>query len=305
MTWCPLHRNKCVSYLCSAAADIKLAHTVFALPFAVLGAFLAAAWADRFPYVGELLLVLGCMFFARTFAMTMNRWLDWRFDATNPRTAGRAIPSGRVPAPAMLAISLASAGLFIFTAAGFWVLYKNAWPVMLSPLVLGWLAFYSLAKRFTSLCHAVLGLALAISPVAAAVAAEPGFLAHPPAWLLAGFVLAWVAGFDVIYALADVEHDRREGLFSLPSRLGVERALWVSRALHAVAAALVLALWWTSTSLRWSFAAAALLTVALLVLEHALVWRSERRRLEVAFFTVNGIISVLLGAAGVMDVMLA
>lgn len=299
------------------ARDIKLSHTVFALPFALLGAFLAAAWAGRYPVWGEFGLVLLCMVLARTFAMAINRWADAGLDASNPRTTGRAVPSGRVSRGAMLGTALVCALGFVFAAGGFLLYFDNAWPLWLSPLVLLVLAGYSFTKRFTWLCHLFLGFALAISPVAAAVAIEPGAVLGdggaclppygwaPALWLLAGMVLCWVAGFDVIYALQDAEHDRKEGLFSMPARLGDGPALWVSRGLHVLAIAALVLAWRCSASLGVFFLAAVALTAGLLLTEHALVWGSKTNRLHMAFFTVNGVISLLLGAAGILDAALS
>ncbi|MEM9414142.1 MAG: UbiA-like polyprenyltransferase [Planctomycetota bacterium] len=287
------------------ARDIKLTHTVFAMPFAMLGAFLAARWADRLPVGGEFALVVACMVLARTFAMTINRWADAALDAANPRTAGRAVPAGRVSQGAMLGASLLCALGFMLAAGGFFLWYKNPWPALLSPAVLLVLGTYSFTKRFTWLCHLFLGCTLALSPVAAAIAIEPGYLtSSPAAWLLSGMVLCWVAGFDVIYALQDAEHDQAAGLFSMPSRLGPGRALWVSRLLHLGAAALLFACWWVSPLVGDFFLIAAILTTALLVVEHALVWGSKTNHLNMAFFTVNGVISLLLGIAGITDAVL-
>lgn len=289
------------------ARDIKLSHTVFALPFALLGAFLAAGSVGRLPGWGEFGLVVLCMVLARTVAMTVNRWADAALDASNPRTAGRAVPSGRVSRRAMLGAAIGCSVCFMLVAAAFWLFFENPWPLLLSPVVLVVLAGYSFTKRFTWLCHLFLGLALGVSPLAAAIAIEPGALADASLslWLLSGMVLCWVAGFDVIYALQDIDHDKSQGLFSMPSRLGAGRALWISRALHVlVIAALVLA-WQLSPLLGLFFGAAVLLTAALLITEHALVWGSKTNRLDMAFFTVNGVISLLLGAAGMADVIRA
>jgi 4-hydroxybenzoate polyprenyltransferase len=285
------------------AADIKLSHTVFALPFALLGMGLAAGWAQRWPAVGEVGLILGCMVLARTFAMTVNRWADAGFDALNPRTAARAVPSGRLDKTFVTSTIFLTAIGFVVVAAGFWLFYANLWPLLLSPAVLAVLAGYSYTKRFTWLCHAVLGFALALSPLAAALALEPGYLAaSPTVWLIAAMVLAWVAGFDVLYALQDVAIDRELQLRSIPASLGEGRALWISRGLHLVCAAALLAAGGVSPQLHVWFFSASLLTIALLVLEHALVGRSGTRRIHLAFFTVNGIISLLLGLAGLVDV---
>jgi len=285
------------------AVDIKLSHTVFALPFAVLATFLASGWAGRRPGWDEFGLILLCMFFARTAAMTVNRFADATIDARNPRTVGRAIPSGRVSARTMGIAALINALLLALAAAGFWLLRNNPWPLLLSPVVLMVLCGYSLTKRFTWLCHAVLGLALGLSPLAAAIAIEPAYLGEPVSWLLALMVLCWVAGFDVIYALQDVETDKAEGLHSMPSRLGVEPALWISRTLHLLAAINLVLITWLSPQLGVFFALAAGLAIALLVLEHALVWGSRTHHLNLAFFTVNGVISLLLGAGGLADIL--
>lgn len=289
------------------ARDIKLSHTVFALPFALLGAFLAAGSVGRLPAWGEFGLVVLCMVLARTVAMTVNRWADAALDASNPRTAGRAVPSGRVSRRAMLGAAIGCSVCFMLVTAAFWLFFENPWPLLLSPVVLVVLAGYSFTKRFTWLCHLFLGLALGVSPLAAAIAIEPGALADASLslWLLSGMVLCWVAGFDVIYALQDIDHDQSQGLFSMPSRLGAGRALWISRAMHVLVIAALVVAWQLSPLLGLFFGAAVLLTAALLVTEHALVWGSKTNRLDMAFFTVNGVISLLLGAAGMADVIRA
>lgn len=290
----------------AVARDIKLSHTVFALPFALLGAFLACGWAGRWPTWIEFGLILLCMFFARTAAMTANRFFDARIDAANPRTTGRAVPSGRVSRRAMGGFMLGSSALFFACAAAFWIWRGNPWPLTLAPLVLAVLLVYSLFKRFSWLCHGVLGLALGLSPLAAAIALEPGSLSGSGAaalYLLAGMVLGWVAGFDVIYALQDVQVDRAQGLHSIPARLGETKALWISRGLHLFCSVCLLAAWWLSPLLGSFFLAASLLAIALLALEQAIVWRSKTRHIHLAFFTLNGVISLLLGAAGIADVL--
>jgi len=288
------------------ARDIKLSHTVFALPFALLAMFLAAAADDgRLPGAGQFGLIVVCMFLARTFAMTVNRWADARIDATNARTRGRAIPAGRLSRPFVAAVALACAALFWLAAAGFYWLDANPWPPLLAPAVLAVLAAYSFMKRFTWLCHVFLGLALGVSPIAAAIAIYPPFLASPDVYLLAGMVLCWVAGFDVIYALQDVEADREHGLYSMPSRLGVGPALWISRALHALALGSLCTLAVLSPQLHMLFNLAVAATSALLVTEHALIIKSPQRHLNMAFFTVNGVISVVLGVAGIVDVLVS
>lgn len=285
------------------ARDIKLSHTVFALPFALLGMGLACGWAGRWPTVMEAGLIALCMVLARTFAMCVNRLADAEIDALNARTERRAVAAGTLGRGFVAGTIALAGGGFVLAAAGFWVFRGNPWPIYLALPVLGVLALYSFTKRFTWACHLVLGFALAMSPPAAALAIEPGVLVeHATVWLIAGMVLCWVAGFDVIYALQDVAVDRRLGLFSMPASLGVERALWISRTLHLLASACLIAAWWVSPQLGVAFAVATAMSVALLVLEHALVWRSATHRIHLAFFTVNGVISLLLGAAGLLDV---
>lgn len=287
--------------LSAVARDIKLSHTVFALPFALLATFLAAGWAGRLPGWDEFGLIVVCMFFARTFAMMVNRLADASLDGSNPRTAKRAVASGQLSKRFALGTIVVCGGLFILSTAGFWMMRANPWPVALSPVVLAYLAGYSYTKRFTWLCHVYLGSALAISPLAAALAIEPGYLGLVEPWLLAGMVACWVGGFDVIYALQDVEHDQSLGLYSMPSKLGVGPALWISRGLHLFAAACLFALWLISPALGIAFGMACALTVSLLIVEHALVWRSKTNHIDVAFLTINGVISVLLGTVGIIE----
>lgn len=296
-----------ISALRAIATDIKLSHSVFALPFAVLAMFLAAGWADRFAGLDEVGLIVLCMVLARTVAMAVNRWADASIDAANPRTQGRAIPSGRVSPAMMLNVAIFCGLGFIAAAAGFWVLRDNVWPVVLSPLVLAYLVGYSWTKRVTWLCHVYLGTALALSPLAAAIAIEPGYWGEPTVWLLALVVATWVAGFDVIYALQDVEVDRREGLWSMPSRLGVGRSLWISRGLHVVTIAALFGVWATGGGLAggllgWTFLVATTVTAVLLVIEHLIAAGGETAGIPLMFVTVNGLISIVLGAAGVFDV---
>lgn len=284
------------------ARDIKLSHSVFALPFALLAAFLAAAHKGRLPDFTSLVLIVLCMVFARTVAMAMNRWADARLDALNPRTIGRAIPAGRLTTRFVLLTALGCAVMFIVATAGFWWLRGNVYPFVLSPFVLTWLVAYSFTKRFTALCHLFLGSALALSPLAAAVAIEPAYLVSVEPYVLAVMVMCWVAGFDIIYALQDVASDLDSGIFSLPVRLGVEPALWASRGLHLLALGALIWLGHVSPVLSGGFTAAVVLVAVLLIIEHALVWRSSTHYIHIAFLTVNGVISVLVGALGVVDV---
>lgn len=289
----------------TAAADIKLAHSVFALPFALLGAFLARPDAMTWgAFAGVLALVVACMVCARTWAMMVNRLADRKIDAANARTARRAIASGRLSVRAAGAVTAGAAASFIVACAAFGALFANWWPLILSVPVLAWIALYSFTKRFTALCHVFLGSALAISPLAAATAVDPTALAHTPAlYFIAGMVLLWVAGFDVIYALQDVAFDRSAGLHSVPSRLGVGRAIWISRTLHALAFALLVGAWYIEPRFGAMFAAGVAAVGVLLVTEHTVLAKRGEAGLEMAFFMLNGIVSCVLGAAGVIDLL--
>lgn len=289
-----------------ALGDIKLAHTVFALPFAVMAVFLAAPEQRGWQVAGLLGLVVACMFFARTFAMLVNRVADARFDADNARTARRAVASGALPRGKATTITAASAVCFAACCAGFWAFFGNPWPLVLSAPVLVWIGFYSFTKRFTWLCHVFLGGALAASPVCAAIAVRPESLSETPAlWWLAGMITCWVAGFDVIYALQDRGFDEQRGLYSAPSRLGVGRAIWSSRVLHCVSFAALVMVWQSEPRFGVLFGAAALATGGLLVLEHAILAKRGEAGIQAAFFTVNGIVSVVLGAAGTLDLLVS
>lgn len=288
-----------------ALVDIKLAHSVFALPFAILAAVAArpvdGAWSR---FAGQLGVVVVCMVLARTWAMLINRIVDREFDAKNARTARRALASGRVSPAQAWAIALACAALFIGAASMFWVFFGNRWPALLGVPVLAWIAFYSFTKRFTWLCHVFLGGALAASPLAAAIAVDPSSLSRLAVlWYLAGMVVLWVAGFDVIYAIQDLEFDQRQGLSSIPARLGLRGAVWTSRVLHAGAFAMLVLAWRSEARLGTAFGAAVGLVAALLVMEHVVLARRGKAGLDMAFFTLNGIVSCVLGAAGCADLL--
>jgi 4-hydroxybenzoate polyprenyltransferase len=282
---------------------IKLPHSVFALPFALIATFLAGREL-RFglPYPGQIILIVLCMVFARSVAMTFNRLIDAAFDAANPRTARRALPAGRISPRAAWFFLGVSAGGFLASCVGFWRFYQNPWPTYLSgPLLLG-LCGYSYTKRFTQWSHLLLGVADGLAPLAAWVAIHPPSLGWP-ALMLAGIVTLWIAGFDIIYACQDVEFDRRAGLYSLPARWGLARALWVTRLAHAGAVALLLGLA-AVAGLGWLYLAGAAAAGGLLLLENLLVSPEDLSRLQTAFFTVNGVVALLLGGVAVGDVLL-
>ena len=298
-----------LSAIRAAASDIKLAHSVFALPFAVLGAFLvaprgASGAIDWATFAWMLAIVVACMFFARTWAMLFNRIADASIDAANPRTARRAIPAGRISRRSAWAVALGAAACFVAAASLFGLSFSNWWPAILAVPVLLWIAFYSLTKRFTALCHVFLGGALAASPLAAAIAVGPDLLTSTPAvWLLALMVLLWVAGFDVIYALQDLDFDRERNLHSIPAALGWRGAAWISRALHAGALVALVCAWRADARLGATFGAAVAAVGLLLAAEHIVLARRGKAGLDMAFFTLNGIVACALGAAGVIDLL--
>jgi len=295
------------------AADIKLAHSVFALPFAVLGAVLAfvhggGTWSR---FAGQVALVIACMVLARTWAMLVNRLVDRRLDAGNPRTAGRAFAAGKASPVLGWAVATACAAGFVGLAWLFLFAFANPWPLYLSVPVLGWLAFYSFTKRFTAACHAVLGASLAFSPIAAALAVAPSTLSGTPAlWWTAGFVLLWVTGFDVIYALQDEGFDREQKLASIPTAMGLSGAIWAARLLHVGAFLALLSAWTAEPALSKFFAAAVGLTGVVLLVEHVVLTRSGRAAgakpgLHAAFFTLNGVLSCVVGGAACADLLRA
>ena len=295
------------------AADIKIAHSIFALPFALLAAFLAApgnrpgeAGIDWSHFGGQLVLIVLAMVCARTVAMLANRLLDREIDRHNPRTAGRALPSGKLSPRMALVALLLSTILFMLVCSAFGFIYSNWWPAILGLPVLGWISVYPLLKRFTALCHLYLGSSLALSPLAAAIAIQPESVMQQPAlWLLAGMVLCWVAGFDIIYALQDLETDRAQGLHSIPSRFGMTGGLWISRGLHVIASACLIAAWRIDPRLNGLFAIGCFMVIALLIYEHATVHKWGTTKIALVFFTLNGIISCVLGGLGIADILLS
>jgi len=281
------------------AADIKISHTIFAMPWAILAAFLAAV---GWPHIGQVGLIVACMVFARTVAMAANRLLDARLDALNPRTARRAIPSGALSRKFFTGIIVFCTAGFMAACYGFEFWFDNRWPLLLGVPVLLFISLYPLLKRFTRLCHYYLGLALALAPICAWVAIA-GSIAWPPI-VMAGAVLLWTAGFDIIYACQDLKSDLETGVVSVPARLGLIRALWVARITHVGCAALLITIGLVSPAFGVLYFTGAGLAIVLLAIEHALVWNGDLSKVGLAFFTINGIISVVVGALGVMDVLL-
>jgi len=260
---------------------IKFPHTVFALPFAFTGAVLAA---DGMPSLGKILWITLAMVGARSGAMGMNRLLDAEIDARNPRTKTRAIPAGLLTKAQAGLFSLASFALLVFSAY-----MLNPLCLILSPAAIFVVSFYSLTKRFTWAAHLVLGVSLALAPIGAWAAIRGSI--DPPAVVLGGAVLTWVAGFDILYALQDMEFDRREGLHSIPGRLGLTGSLWVSRLLHilTVAGLLFIA---GPLGLNFVYIIGVGVAAGMLLYEHMLLRGGDLTKLDAAFFNMNGYISV-------------
>lgn len=266
---------------------IKFEHTVFALPFAYMGAILGAvAMEGKLPAWSEIGWVTLAMFGARSAAMSLNRLIDKAIDFRNPRTKDRALPAGLLQSAEVLLFILVSFALLFWAAS-------NLEPIAmkLMPIAVFFLVIYSYTKRFTWFCHIVLGLTIALSPLGGWVAVTGEF--NAAAWLLYVTVALWIAGFDIIYATQDYEYDRDAGLYSIPSRFGIAGALWIARSLHIVTAAGFVALFWM-TQLGWLYLFGAVLSVALLFYQHWMVRPTDLSRVQTAFFGMNGTLSVVL-----------
>ena len=279
---------------------IKFSHSVFALPFAVLATFLAARPA--YPSATQFVLIVVCMVAARSAAMTFNRLLDQRIDAQNPRTSNRPLVTGQITRRAAWAFFLGACALFALGCAGFHALADNPWPLLLCVPVLALLCFYSYTKYFTRWSHLVLGASIALSPVAAWIAINPETLGWH-SWLLMLAVMFWIAGFDLIYACQDVDFDRSAGLNSVPAGFGVATSLWLARGSHLIAVVLLIAVGLTN-GLGLLYYIGVGCVAVLLTIENAIVRPDDLSRVNLAFFTVNGVVGLLLGTLGVLDVVL-
>ena len=275
---------------------IKFEHSVFALPFALVAALLAASTAGGLPTWRQLAWIIVAMVAARSAAMTMNRIADVEYDRRNPRTANRALATGQLSLGFAWAFTIAASAFLVIAA---WQLNRLA--LELSPVALAILFLYSYTKRFTSLSHFVLGFCLGISPAAAWIGIRGSL-----DWrmlILCAAVTLWVGGFDVLYACQDIEFDKSAGLYSIPKRLGVSRALLFARAMHIAMVGLLI---WLAMSfhLNWLAWAGIAAVAGLLVYEHSLVKHDDLSKINAAFFTVNGYISLLFllfwGAAAVL-----
>lgn len=275
---------------------VKFAHTVFALPFAFIGFFLGTLQSAA-PVKHELfLLILLCMVFARSTAMGFNRYLDRFIDKNNPRTSERELPSGRISPVAALLFTIVSAIAFITTT---W--FINTLCFFLSPLALLVIMGYSYTKRFTPLCHLVLGLGLALAPIGAYLAVIPHFAAEPVLYSFA--VLFWVSGFDIIYALQDIEFDKSQNLKSIPVIIGIKKSLIVSTIFHFITAAIII---YTGIRLEfgiWYWTGTAVFII-LLAYQHFIISPSDLKRINQAFATLNGLASVAFGIFACLEIIL-
>ena len=297
---------------------IKFSHTIFAMPFALIGFFLGIVSLERIPFVYYnsslfksnfnkislyirndwyvFILVLLCMVFARSAAMAFNRYLDRQFDAKNPRTAVREIPAGIISPKNALAFTIVSCLLFI--ACTYFI---NSICFYLSPVALFVVLFYSYTKRFTALCHLVLGLGLSLAPIGAYLAVTGEFALLPILFSIA--VICWVSGFDIIYALQDEAFDKENQLYSIPSVMGKSKALLVSTLLHILSAAAVIAAGFYGhfTIFYWCGIA---VFVGMLIYQHSIVKPNDLSKVNIAFMTANGIASVVFAAFVLLDIFL-
>ncbi|TLM67717.1 MAG: 4-hydroxybenzoate octaprenyltransferase [Deltaproteobacteria bacterium] len=274
---------------------IKFSHTVFAFPFALMGATLAALASGRAPSAAQVGWICLAMVGARTAAMGLNRIIDARIDAKNPRTAERPLPAGKVTLIESWLLVLMATAVMLLAAA-----MLNPLCLLLAPVALGFFVLYAYCKRFTALAHVVLGICLAAAPIGAWIALRGDL--QWPILVLGAAVLVWVAGFDIFYALQDVEFDRSQGLHSIPVRLGVKNAILLGKLLHGAMIALLLLLP-VGLPLGWLYYAGVAVIGALIAYEHQLVRADDLSRLDAAFFNMNGYISVTIFAFTLADVL--
>ena len=269
---------------------IKFEHTLFALPFAFTGALLAA---NGIPSGRTVLWITVAMIGARSAAMGFNRWADRKIDAENPRTRDRALPKALVTPLQVIVFTAVSSAVLVFAAY-----MLNPLSFYLSPVALAIVFFYSYTKRFTFLAHLFLGLGISGAPMGAWIAVTGKF--ETPALVLGLAVLFWLLGFDVLYALQDMDFDRKAGLHSIPQRFGIRRSLRISRASHAVTMA---ALFWIAwlLSLGWLYIAGVFVSLCLMIYEHTLVRENDLSKLNFAFFNMNANISIAIFCFTLLD----
>jgi 4-hydroxybenzoate polyprenyltransferase len=274
------------------ASLVRIEHTVFALPFAYVGAFLAV---DAWPGLADMVWVTVAMFGARTLAMSVNRLVDAELDARNPRTASRELPSGALSRGQVLVLCAAALGVFLLAVSQLDPIVRWLWPIPVAMFVV-----YPYLKRLTWLCHLWLGACLGLAPLGAWLAVAGS--APWEAWAIAGAVALWVAGFDLFYSLFDLEHDRKEGLHSWAVRFGERGVFSAARVFH-LGTVVLLAVAGAGLEVGLFYWLGVAATAALLVYEHSLVRPGDLRRLDAAFFTLNGVISVVFFAFVALDVL--
>lgn len=275
---------------------IKFEHTLFALPFAFMGAVLGAVvMFDALPSWVEIGWIILAMVGARSAAMGLNRLIDKAIDLKNPRTANRALPAGLLSSLEVLLFIVASFALLFWASANL-----NPLAMKLLPVAVFMMVIYSYTKRFTWLCHVILGLTIALAPLGGWVAVTGTI--DWTALVLYASVALWTAGFDVIYACQDADYDRREGLHSIPSRFGIASALWIARLFHVATAIGLMALFWM-TELSWWYFIGLIVSYVILFYEHYIVSPNDLSKLNTAFFTMNGVLSVVVFSFTFIDVM--
>ena len=278
---------------------VKFAHTIFAMPFALVGFFLAIS---RYPLHNSwwvlLLLVVLCMIFARNAAMGFNRFIDRKYDSENVRTARREIPTGVISPKKALLFVILNAILFIVTT---FFMNENHLAFFLSPFALIVILGYSFTKRFTSLCHLVLGLGLALAPIGAYISVSGRFDIIPV--LLSLMVLFWVSGFDIIYALQDIDFDKSQKLKSIPETMGIRNSLILSAFLHLMSLIIIIVIGIIG-DFRYIYWIGVVIFVLLLIYQHIIVKVNDLSKINLAFFTTNGIASLIFGLFAVLDILL-
>lgn len=275
---------------------VKFEHSVFALPYAYIGAFYALA--PRWPSLVQLVWITVAMVGARSFAFVVNRTADRKIDAGNPRTADRAVPSGRIKTWELVLIAALVLAVFLFSVWQLAPITRRLWPIVLAAFLA-----YPYTKRFTPLCHYWLGLCLGLAPVGAWVAVG-GAISAPAPWLFGAAVLLWTAGFDIIYATQDVECDVRDGIHSMPADMGIAPALFQTRVTHVLTVALlVLGGAFAGAGFLWYAAVA--VAAGLLWYENSIVTPEDLTRVDAAFFTTNGMIAVAVFAGALFDRLVA
>jgi 4-hydroxybenzoate polyprenyltransferase len=262
---------------------IKFQHSIFALPFAYLGAFLSEM---KVPGLSDIFWITIAMIGARSFAMALNRLIDIEVDRRNPRTADRALPKGLLSVSNVLLFSVLSLGVFLLAVFQLAPVCRYLWPIVVIPFVL-----YPYTKRFTWFSHFVLGLCLGLAPVGAWIAITNSFTPEP--FLIGAAVLCWVAGFDILYAIQDIDFDRRHGLHSIPARFGIETSLTLTKLLHIASILLLLGVG-LRLGLGLFYYVGLLIAAGLLAYENSLVKPNDLSRLNIAFFTMNGVISLIM-----------